>query len=222
MPLVAVIFDSIPESILLFSFGMAIAGEYIIFKKIFIAATISAFASMLIRAFVPIFGLHTIIGIAILFVSFWKLLNLKPWKAIISSLISLMVLLLLETTIWPILLITQNITIEEILKDNYRRIIYPIPSLIIYGLMTWFLYRKKIFLIEGSRVGKDVQYNKAPFLVSLAILFQGTLLFIINQHLDYLGKYTLLIKLLCIIYFIAAILFLKRLYGGYEQKKVPG
>ncbi|KJS17464.1 MAG: hypothetical protein VR69_05030 [Peptococcaceae bacterium BRH_c4b] len=220
MPLSAVIFDSIPESILLFSFGMAVVGEYINFKKILIASIISAFTSMLIRAYVPIFGLHSIIGIFVLFVLFWKLLNLKPWKAIISSLISLMVLLLLDTIILSIILKAENITVEEVLKDTYRRIIYPVPIFIIFGLTTWFLYTRKKFLIRGSRIGKDEPYNKARFLVSLAILFQGVFLFVINEHLNYLGKYTLLIKLVCTIYFIASILFLKRLYGGDRPKKV--
>ncbi len=220
MPLSAVIFDSIPESILLFSFGMAVVGEYINFKRIFIAAIISAFTSMLIRAYVPIFGLHTIFGIAVLFVLAWKLLNLKPWKAIIASLISLMALLMLDSTILPILLKAENLTVEEVLKDNYRRIIYPVPSFIIFGLMTWFLYSRKKFLIRGSRVDSNQQYNKSRFLLSLAILSQGLFLFVIDEHLNYLGKISFLIKLLCIIYFIASIIFLKRLYGGDELKQV--
>lgn len=218
MPLSAVIFYSIPESMILFAFGMAIVGEYINFKKIFIAAGISAFTSMLVRAYVPIFGLHSITGIFVLFVLFWKLLKLKPWKAILSSLISLMTLLLLDTTILPIILKVQNTTIEEVLKDNYRRIIYPAPALIIYGLVTWFLYSRKIFLIRGSSVGD--QYNKARFLVTLLILFQGLFLFVINEHLNYLGQYSFLIKLLSIIFFTSSILFLKWLYGSDELKKI--
>lgn len=219
MPLLAVIFYSIPESVILFSFGVAIVGEYINFKKVLIAAIISAFTSMLVRIYVPIFSLHSIIGILVLFVLFCKLLNLKPWKAIISSLISLMVLILLDTTILPIILKTQNLTVEELWKDNFKRIIDFYPVLVIYGSMTWFLYSKKIFLIRGSRVGSDDKYNKARLLVTITILFQGVFLFIINQHLIYLGKYSLLIILLYIVFFISSILFLKRLYGSDELKK---
>ncbi|MHB1043698.1 MAG: hypothetical protein ACYC0Q_12800 [Eubacteriales bacterium] len=219
MPLLAVILYSIPESVILFSFGVAIVGEYINFRRVLIAAVISAFTSMLVRAYVPYFGLQSIIGIFVLFVLFWLLLNLKPWKAIISSLISLMVLMLLDTTILAIILKAQNLTVKEVLKDNYKRIVYGYPHLVIYGLMTWFLYSKKIFLIRGSRVGNDDEYNNPRLLVTLIILFQGVFLFVINQHLDYLGKYSLLIKSLYIIFFISSILFLKRLYGGDELKK---
>jgi len=219
MPLSAVIFNSIPESILLFSFGMVIVGEYINFKKIFIAAVISAFTSMLIRAQVPIFGLHSIIGTLVLFVLFWQLLNLKPWKASISSLTSVITLLLFDTTILPIILKAKNMTIEEVLKDNYRRIIYPAPHLMIYGLITWFLYSRKIFLIRGSRTGNDDYYNNARLLLTLSILFQGLFLFVINEHLNYLGQYSFFIKLFSLISFISSILFLNFLYGGDRLKK---
>lgn len=219
MPLLAVILYSIPESVILFSFGVAIVGEYINFRRVLIAAVISAFTSMLVRAYVPYFGLHSIIGIFVLFVLFWKPLNLKLWKAIISSLISLMVLFLLETTILPIILKVQNLTVEEMLKDNYKRIIYCYLHLIIYGLITWFLYSKKIFLIRGNRVGNDDEYNNPRLLVTLLILFQGVILFVISGRLDYLGKYSLLIKLLCIIFFISSILFLNFLYGDDKLRK---
>ncbi len=219
MPLAAVILYSIPESIILFSFGVAIVGEHINFKITFIAAVISAFTSMLVRAYVPYYGLHSIIGILVLFVLFWKLLNLKPWKAILSSLISLMMLMLLETIISPIILNAQNLTLEELWKDNFKRIIIFYPGLFIYGLITWFLYNRKIFLIRGSRVGVDDKYYNVRLLVTLIILFQGIFLAIINQHLDYLREYSLFIKLLSIIFFISSILFLKRLYGGDGLKK---
>jgi len=219
MPLSAVILYSIPESIILFSFGVAIVGEHINFKRVLTAAVISAFTSMLVRAYVPLFGLHTIIGILVLFLLFWKLLNLKPWKAIISSLISLMVLTLLESTILPVILKAQNLTMEELWKDNFKRIIGFYPGLVIYGSMTWFLYSRKIFLIRGSRVGNDDEYNKPRLLVTLIILFQGMFLAVINLHLDYFEKYSLLIKLLYIIFFISSILFLKHLYGGDKLKK---
>jgi len=218
MPLSTVIFYSIPESMILFAFGMTIVGEYINFKKILIASIISSFLSMLIRSLFSI-DLVIIIGILILFVLFWKLLNLRPWKAIISSLISLMVLAFLENNLLPIILKLQDLTLQEIWKDNYKRIVYPYSPLIVYGLMTWFLYSKKIFLIKGSRVGNDDEYNKARLLVTLIILFQGMFLVIINGYLIYFGKYSSLIRLAFIIFFISSILFLKRLYGGDKLKK---
>ena len=155
MPLFAVIFQSIPESVILFSFGMAIVGERINIKKVFIAAVISAFTSMLVREFVPYFGLHTIIGILVLFVLFWKLLSLKIWKALISSLLSLIVLILLETFILQAVLNLKHITLTEVLQDNLKRVIYFYPHLTIFAMGTWFIYYKKWFLIKGSRASNN-------------------------------------------------------------------
>lgn len=151
MPLVAVVFQSIPESMILFSFGMAIVGERINFKNVFIAAVISAFASAFVRGFVPYFGLHSVIGLLVLFILFWTLLGLITWKALISSLISLTVLTLLELFIWQSILNLNHITLTEYLQDNFKRVIYTYPHLTIFGLVTWFIYHKKIFLIKGSR-----------------------------------------------------------------------
>lgn len=131
-----------------------------------------------------------------------------------------MVLLFLDNIILQIILEAQNMTVEEVLKDNYRRIIYPVPTFIILGLMTWFFYSRRIFLIRGSRVGNDDEYNKVRFLVTLLILFQGVFLFTIDEHLGYLGHYSFFIKLLSLIFFTSSILFLKWSYGGDKLKKI--
>ncbi|MDF9407804.1 hypothetical protein L7E55_05430 [Pelotomaculum isophthalicicum JI] len=153
MPLVAVIFQSIPEEIIMYCFGMAIVGEYININKIVIASTITSFAMMFARWFVPYFGLHSIIGVLLLLLFFWKFLGLKWWKALVSSLLSVIVLLLLETFILQAILNLKHITAVEMLQDNLKRIIYFYPHLTIFGLGTWFIYLKKWSLIKGSRVG---------------------------------------------------------------------
>jgi hypothetical protein len=212
MPLSTVIFYSIPEGIILFSFGVVIVGESLNFKKIFITATIGAFTTMLLRAYVPYYGLHTIIGIFALFLLFWKPLNLKPWKAIISSLTSLTTLMLIETITLPIIFEIQHFTLTELWKDNFRRIIYPYPDLALYGAITWFLYARKISLVTGSGTDRENEYNNARFLVALIVLFQGTFLAIINAQLDFLGNYALLIKLLFILFFVLSMIFIKWLF----------
>ena len=152
MPLVAVIFQSIPEEIIMYSFGMAIVGERINIKKVFIAAVITAFTMMFAREYIPYFGLHSVIGIFILFILFWKILGLRAWKALISSLLSLTVLIFLENFILQAIFYLKHITLTEILQDNFNRVIYTYPHLAIFGLGTWLIYYKKWFLIKGSRV----------------------------------------------------------------------
>ncbi|OPY56084.1 MAG: hypothetical protein A4E55_02226 [Pelotomaculum sp. PtaU1.Bin035] len=151
MPLIAVIFQSIPEEIIVYSFGMAIVGEFINIKKVIIAAVITAFAMMFARNYIPYFGLHSIIVILILFILFWKLLGLKAWKALISALLSTTVLILLENFILQAIFYLKNISLTDILQDNFKRIIYTYPHLTIFGFGTWLIYHNKWFLIKGSR-----------------------------------------------------------------------
>lgn len=212
IPLVAVIFNSIPESIILLCFGIAIVGEHINFKKIFIAAVISAFAMMFVRWCVPYFGLHSIIGILFLFILFWKLLGLKAWKAIISSLLSLTVIILLDDFILFAVLKLKHITVTEFLQDNFKRIIYTYPSLAIFGLITWIIYYKKWFLIKGSRVS-NVEYIKEkmrePLIVTTVVLSQGIILVILNMYFGYINNYSLITKIFSLVYFTLSILCLK-------------
>ena len=212
MPLVAVILNSIPESILLFCFGIAIVGEYINFKKVFIAAVISAFTSLFVREYVPFFGLHTIIGLFVIFILFWKLLNLKAWKAIISSLLSLTILILLDGLILQAILNLKHVTLTEMLQDNFKRIIYTYPHLAIFGLITWVIYYKKWFLIKGSRVS-NVEYikekMKVPLIVTTFVLSQGIILVIINLYFGYINNYSLITKILSLVYFTLSVIFLK-------------
>jgi len=212
MPVVAVLFNSIPESIILFTFGIAIVGEYINIKKVFIAAMISAFTSMFVREYVPFFGLHSIIGILVLFVLFWKLLDLKVWKALISSLLSLTFLILLDDFILFAILNLKQITVTEWFQDNFKRIIYTYPSLVIFGLITWIIYYNKWFLIKGNRVS-NVEYIKEkmrePLIVTAIVLSQGIILVILNMYLGYTNNYLLITKMLSLTYFVLSIIFLK-------------
>lgn len=152
MPIVSLIFQSIPESIILFSFGIAIMGEYINFKKILLAATISALISMLVRYVVIYFGFHTIIGVVVIFVLFWKILKLDAWKSIIASLLSLTILILLETFIMQFVFDICHTNLHDVLLNDYLRVLVTYPHLFLYGLITWFIYYKKLYIIKGNRI----------------------------------------------------------------------
>lgn len=212
MPLVAVLFQSIPESVILFSFGMAIVGERINIKTVFIAAVISAFTSMFVRDYVPYFGLHTIIGVLVLFALFWQLLGLRIWKALVSSLLSLTFLILLDGLILQAILDLKHITLPEWWQDDFNRVIYNYPHLAIFGLITWIIYYKKWFLIKGSRVS-NVEYDKKkmkePLIVTTIVLSQGIILVILNLYFGYIDNYSLIPKMFSLVYFILSIIFLK-------------
>lgn len=46
-------------------------------------------------------------------------------------------------------------------------------------------------------------------IVTIIILFQGTFLVILNQHFDYINKYSFITKIFNLLYFVLSIIFLK-------------
>ncbi|MCG9968560.1 hypothetical protein L9W92_10895 [Pelotomaculum terephthalicicum JT] len=220
MPLIAVLFQSVPEEIIVYSFGMAVVGEYINIKKITIAALITAFAMMFVRWFIPYFGLHSIVGMLILFILFWRYLGLEAWKAIISSLLSLTALILLDDFILQAILNLKHITLTEGFQNNFIRITYTYPHLVVFGLITWIIYYKKWFLIKGSRVS-NIEYTKEkmkePLILTTIVLSQGIILVILNMYFGYINKYSLITKLLSLIYFSLSIIFLKYFWSLKDE-----
>lgn len=151
MPLLAVIFQGIPESLVVFSFGMAIVGEFLNWKKILICSLIVPFSMMFIRATVPVFGLHTIISAIIIFILFWKIIKLDIKKAIFSTLSSILILLLLEVFIAPIFFNLFNTSYPMAYQNTIERILFSYPGLIIYAIITYLVYYFKLSIFKGSR-----------------------------------------------------------------------
>jgi hypothetical protein len=151
---IAVILQGIPETILLFMFGVAIVGEYINFKKILVISIIYPFIIMFIRSQIPnsLFGLHIVFALIVITIVFWKILNFKFTKSFISAFISLSFLILLETLINPILYNLFNTSLAQLLQnENFKRLFYSIPVTIIYGITTYIIYKFKYSLIKGKR-----------------------------------------------------------------------
>jgi hypothetical protein len=157
MPIIAVLLQGIPESIVVYCFGMAIVGEYIDFKRILIVSIITPFLMMFVRSVVPVFGVHLFISVLIIFIMLWILLKLEYKKAILSSLLSFSILLLLETLILPIFFNKYETSYTQIFGDNMSRIFYGYPIIIIYAILIFIVYYFKLPLIKGSRVKLNEQ-----------------------------------------------------------------
>jgi hypothetical protein len=151
---IAVILQGIPETILLFMFGVAIIGEYINFKKILIISIIYPFVIMFIRSLIPnsLFGLHIVFALIIINLIFWKVLNFNFKKSFISAITSLSFLILLEILVNPILYNIFNTSLARLLQnENLQRLFFSLPVTILYALITFILYKFKWSLIRGKR-----------------------------------------------------------------------
>jgi len=146
MPLISILFYSIPESYLMFLFGLVVIGESISQKKLLAATLVSVIISYLVR-FLPIpFGIHTLIGLIVICLLFKYLFNLPVKKALISSLLSLSTLLALENIILYFLELTFDLTLTTIWKSDWLRTIIGWPHLAVLLLIIILLKSKKVHL----------------------------------------------------------------------------
>lgn len=144
VPLVSLILYSIPESILIFTFGFIIWGTPIKLGRIFSSAILSVVICYYIRGLPLPFGIHTLIGILVIFLLFKIICNFSTNKGLVSTLSSLAFLLLLENTVLYTIQISMNLSLTEIHNmSSLKRTLVGYPQLVIWSLITYYLYRKK-------------------------------------------------------------------------------
>lgn len=143
MPLISLILYSIPESYLIFTFGLIVIGQKTHFSKIILPSIISALASLFVRMAPLPFGIHSIIGVFIVFILFKIAFQLSIRQAILATITSFATLLAIETAFTYILELNLHLRLQEIWKDPILRTFLPWPQLIIYSILAILLYKKR-------------------------------------------------------------------------------
>ncbi len=136
MPFLAVLLQSFPESILLFSLGCAVWGMKLNFKKIIPAAAISALVSWGIRALPFPFGVHSLIGLILLTILYLFIFKMPAIEAVVATFFSLGSLCTIEVIAQPLINIVFNIDkFSEYWNSTYLRIVAFIPVLVLMTLL---------------------------------------------------------------------------------------
>lgn len=148
MPIVSILFYSVPESFLLFSFGLVVTGHKVKFNQTIIATAISVFLSYAVRSLPVPFGLHSVIGIAIIFLLFHNYFRMTIKTALISTMVSVGTLLTLENTVLYFFQLKFHLSLHEIWKTPILRTFIGWPHLFIWSVITIIIYRKKWKLLS--------------------------------------------------------------------------
>jgi hypothetical protein len=148
MPLLTVIFYSFPESCLIFLYGLIVTGRKPKPLPVIIAAVISAGLSYFVRLFPIAFGLHTLIGLLVITFLFIYLLKLQASHAFIAALISLGTMIALENSVLFLMHYFLDLSLPELWNKPLLRTVFPWTSLIIWTLITLFLYKKRIHILN--------------------------------------------------------------------------
>ncbi|MBE3585590.1 MAG: hypothetical protein IMW94_05440 [Thermoanaerobacter sp.] len=156
MPLLALIFQSIPESILILALGLTLMGVEIKWQRIIPAAVISSLCSYFVRELPIPYGVHTLIGIII--ISFLVIMFFKtPVPVAISvAMIGIVILITMEILIWPVIILLTGKTVPQIWQSQTLRILLAIPELILLALITFWCIRKK-FTLRSPGIYRSTQ-----------------------------------------------------------------
>jgi len=115
IPLHAVVFQSIPESIIILCLGLASIGVRPNLRKMLFAAILSAIASWMIRGLPLPFGLHSIFGLLIIIGLLIVFFKPGILKAVVAGLFAISTLLATEIMLVPFVIKAVGLTgFEEV------------------------------------------------------------------------------------------------------------
>lgn len=159
MPLWVVIFQSLPESIILFYLGLASIGMQANFHKVLSAAIISSAVSWLVRGLPLPFGVHTLIGLVVITCLLLVMFNIELLKALVAGLFAVSSLLASEVILLPLVTKIAGIAgFQEAWGYPVQRIVLSLPEQIFLGGVAYLLIRYKIsFHILACRTGPNTK-----------------------------------------------------------------
>lgn len=143
MSLIAYIFQSVPESIIILFFGLTMTNNVIKPKRVLLIAALSAASSVVVRQLPIQYGTHTLIGIAVITILLLIFYGINIKKSFYVALTGLSLLLIAEMFITPIILWIFGLTVQEVIKNEILRVLVPIPELVFMAGVTIFFSKYK-------------------------------------------------------------------------------
>ncbi|MBE3580766.1 MAG: hypothetical protein IMW96_03865 [Thermoanaerobacteraceae bacterium] len=159
MPWQALVFQSIPEGIIVTGLGLGLLGYYPPFKYVVSIGLINSLFSFFLLRRLPLpFGLHTLMHLVLL-VFLIKIIikKIEWWHAVTAVLLGTAVLGLAESIFIPVLLQLTGLTMDQVLRDTWLRVFFPLPHETVLGILAYFIWRRRISLpafgtpVEGKR-----------------------------------------------------------------------
>lgn len=151
MPWQAIIFQSIPESVILISLGLGLLGLYPPFKKVVLVAIIYSLSSVVIRGLPLPFGAHTLILLPLLAVLLKLFFKMDWWKMATATLLGTIIFGLVESISIPLMLTLTGYDLATVMRDPWLRVVFPLPDEIILGTLAWIIWRKGLSLFRSGR-----------------------------------------------------------------------
>ncbi len=141
IPLLALLFQGIPEQIAVITLALILARTRLEWKKIVLLSIILAFTAYFVRMFPITFGIHTIILIGLLFVFLIQLFQTSVIVALKSSLISMLILIIVEYVSFTILTNLFRISFDTCLTNVPIRILLGMPQVFVLFILAFIILK---------------------------------------------------------------------------------
>lgn len=149
MPWTALVFQSIPESIIVVTLGLGLTGEYPNMKNVTAVGVIGAIFTYFFRRLPLEFGVNTLIGIIVVALGMRVMLKTPIVRGLIAAFIGILAVGIVESMSIPIVSYFTGISFETALRDPWLRVLFPLPDEIILGVMAYACRRWRFSLIPG-------------------------------------------------------------------------
>ncbi|MCT8978564.1 hypothetical protein N4T77_18400 [Clostridium sp. CX1] len=143
----------IPESLILILAAYAFSGKSINKINFFVSTILISIATYLVRMLPIHFGVHTIILLIIYVLITVNINKINIIKATSAGLTSATILFICEWINVFIITDLLKFNIENMLKNDLLKVVYGIPSIVLFALIIFAIWRRSLYL---GKAGRDV------------------------------------------------------------------
>ncbi|RNC29843.1 MAG: hypothetical protein AWM53_00061 [Candidatus Dichloromethanomonas elyunquensis] len=143
IPILALIFQGIPEQMAVAALAFVIANIPLVWKRIALIGTIVACSAYVLRLLPITFGIHTVLIMSLLFILLIVIGKGNINSSLIASLISFLSLIIAETISLSLLMPLLNVDLQSLTTDSTARIIIGLPQEVIIILLAFVIFKIK-------------------------------------------------------------------------------
>jgi len=141
IPVLALIFQGIPEQIAIITLACVLVNAELIWKRIVPISVVIVAINYFLRLLPITFGVHTVILIGLLVVFMATSLKIDIIRAIIGSLVSYLILIIVETLCLAFIIPMFGLTPEAMITDWIVRTLVGLPQLILLLVIAFLIHK---------------------------------------------------------------------------------
>lgn len=148
IPFYVSIFQSFPENMIMILLGTSLFNLKISLRDCTIISIINTLILFLARKYLSLFGLHTLISIAAIFLLLKTICKFDTISAISTSFIGMIINGVIQSSLIPYLLKINNIQIKELRDKPILNIMFFVPCALVMMLLYFLIKKYKFYLLD--------------------------------------------------------------------------